>query len=56
MTTSWLVTGAAGLLGAEVVAALGRARPGDPVTAVDRADLDLADDANAPLERYRFGP
>jgi dTDP-4-dehydrorhamnose reductase len=45
VTVRWLVTGTAGLLGAEVVATLGRVRPADAVTAADRAGLDLDDDA-----------
>ncbi len=45
VTTRWLVTGARGLLGSQVVAALARLRPEDPVTAVDRAEMDLLDEA-----------
>ena len=41
--TRWLVTGAAGMLGADLVAALGRR--GDPVTGLDRAGLDVTDAA-----------
>ncbi len=40
--TRWLVTGAAGLLGAEVVRLLG---PGEDVRALARADLDVTDPA-----------
>ena len=45
MTTRWLVTGAHGLLGARVVAELVLLRPDDEVTAVDRAQMDLLDEA-----------
>ena len=41
--TRWLVTGAAGMLGTDLVAAL--ASRGEPVTAMDRAILDVTDGA-----------
>ncbi len=43
--TRWLVLGAAGLLGTEVVASIGREHPADPVTAVDRDEVDLTEPA-----------
>ena len=39
--TRWLVTGAAGMLGTDLVTAL--ERRGDPVTGLDRAGLDVTD-------------
>ena len=39
--TRWLVTGAAGMLGTDLVAAAGSR--GDPVIAMDRASLDVTD-------------
>ncbi|RBY77801.1 dTDP-4-dehydrorhamnose reductase [Geodermatophilus sp. TF02-6] len=44
LRTAWLVTGARGQLGAELLAVLGR-RPGDTVTGVGRAELDLTDES-----------
>ncbi len=44
MRTAWLVTGARGQLGTDLQEALA-GRPGDPVTAVGRAELDLTDEA-----------
>jgi dTDP-4-dehydrorhamnose reductase len=41
--TAWLVTGARGQLGGDLLAVLAR-RPGDPVTALGRAELDLTDE------------
>ncbi len=41
----WLVSGAGGLLGTEVVAALGRLRPDDEVTAATRAVMDLREES-----------
>jgi len=41
--TRWLVTGAVGLLGTDLVAAL--ERRGDFVTGLDRAGLDVTDAA-----------
>jgi dTDP-4-dehydrorhamnose reductase len=41
---SWLVTGAGGQLGQDLLAVL-RARPGDEVTGVGRPELDLLDEA-----------
>jgi dTDP-4-dehydrorhamnose reductase len=41
--TQWLVTGAAGMLGTDLVAAL--ERRGDSVTGLDRGDLDVTDAA-----------
>ncbi|SET77629.1 dTDP-4-dehydrorhamnose reductase [Geodermatophilus poikilotrophus] len=41
--TAWLVTGARGQLGGDLVAVLA-GRPGDPVTALGRAELDLTDE------------
>lgn len=51
--TRWLVTGAAGMLGTDLVAALGRR--GDSVTGLDRARLDVTDAAavTAAVTRYR---
>jgi dTDP-4-dehydrorhamnose reductase len=43
MTTSWLVTGARGQLGHDLLAVLA-GRAGDRVTAVGRAELDLTDE------------
>lgn len=44
MTTNWLVTGAAGMLGRDLLAVLG-ADPEAKVTALRRADLDITDPA-----------
>ncbi|SFL92496.1 dTDP-4-dehydrorhamnose reductase [Geodermatophilus ruber] len=44
MSTAWLVTGARGQLGHDLLAELGK-RPDDAVTAVGRAELDLTDEA-----------
>jgi dTDP-4-dehydrorhamnose reductase len=44
MTTAWLVTGARGQLGHDLLAVLA-GRPDDAVTAVGRAELDLTDEA-----------
>ncbi|WNV74791.1 dTDP-4-dehydrorhamnose reductase [Geodermatophilus sp. DSM 44513] len=44
MSTSWLVTGARGQLGHDLLAVLAD-RPGDRVTAVGRAEVDLTDEA-----------
>ncbi len=41
--TAWLVTGARGQLGGDLLAVLA-GRPGDPVTALGRAELDLTDE------------
>jgi dTDP-4-dehydrorhamnose reductase len=41
--TAWLVTGARGQLGGDLLAVLAR-RPGDPVTALGHAELDLTDE------------
>ncbi|HEX2073398.1 MAG TPA: dTDP-4-dehydrorhamnose reductase [Geodermatophilus sp.] len=43
MTVSWLVTGARGQLGTDLVAVLA-GRPGEEVTALGRAELDLTDE------------
>jgi dTDP-4-dehydrorhamnose reductase len=43
LPTAWLVTGARGQLGGDLLAVLAR-RPGDPVTALGRAELDLTDE------------
>lgn len=43
--TSWLVTGAGGQLGTDLRAVLADDRPGDAVTALGRAQLDLTDEA-----------
>ncbi|MGK5171507.1 dTDP-4-dehydrorhamnose reductase [Geodermatophilus sp. CPCC 205761] len=42
--TAWLVTGARGQLGGDLLAVLA-GRPGDAVTALGRADVDLTDEA-----------
>jgi dTDP-4-dehydrorhamnose reductase len=39
----WLVTGAGGQLGFDVIACLRRLRPADPLTAADRSQLDIRD-------------
>jgi dTDP-4-dehydrorhamnose reductase len=44
MRTSWLVTGAGGQLGTDLLAVLSR-QPDDDVTALRRAELDLTDEA-----------
>jgi dTDP-4-dehydrorhamnose reductase len=44
VTTSWLVTGAGGQLGQDLLEHLGR-RTGDDVTGVSRAEMDLTDEA-----------
>ncbi|MGY1632316.1 dTDP-4-dehydrorhamnose reductase [Geodermatophilus sp. SYSU D01186] len=44
VTTAWLVTGARGQLGGDLLAVLA-GRPQDAVTAVGRAELDLTDEA-----------
>ncbi|MCV2488594.1 dTDP-4-dehydrorhamnose reductase [Geodermatophilus sp. YIM 151500] len=44
MSTAWLVTGAGGQLGGDLLAALA-GRPDDAVTGVTRAELDLTDEA-----------
>ncbi len=41
MSTRWLVTGAAGMLGPDLLAVLAHRRPDDPVTPTDVADLDI---------------
>ena len=41
--TRWLVTGAAGMLGTDLVVAL--TSRGEPVTGMDRASLDVSDAA-----------
>ncbi len=43
MTTAWLVTGARGQLGSDLLQVL-TGRPGDAVTAVGRAELELTDE------------
>ncbi|MGR6965919.1 dTDP-4-dehydrorhamnose reductase [Geodermatophilus sp. URMC 61] len=43
LPTAWLVTGARGQLGGDLLAVLAR-RPGDRVTALGRAELDLTDE------------
>lgn len=55
MTSAWLVTGAGGMLGRDVVAEL--AARGEPVTGLDRARLDItrADALDAALSSYRPG-
>jgi dTDP-4-dehydrorhamnose reductase len=45
----WLVTGAAGLLGGELVTAIARLRPADAVTPTDLARLDIRDPADVAL-------
>lgn len=45
MNTAWLVTGARGQLGHDLLAVLA-SRPGDVVTAVGRAEADLTDEAS----------
>jgi dTDP-4-dehydrorhamnose reductase len=52
--TRWLVTGAAGMLGTDLVAAL--ERRGDPVTGLDRAGLDVTDAAAAAAAVARWRP
>ena len=47
----WLVTGAAGMLGQDVVSAI--ARQGDTVVAADREDLDITD--RAAVDRHVDG-
>ena len=44
MSTAWLVTGARGQLGTDLLEVLS-ARPGDDVTGLGRAELDLTDEA-----------
>jgi dTDP-4-dehydrorhamnose reductase len=44
MSTAWLVTGARGQLGHDLLTVLAR-RPGEDVTAVGRAEMDLTDEA-----------
>ena len=46
----WLVTGAGGLLGSEVVSTIRRTRPADAVTGTTRADLDVT---AADLDQFR---
>lgn len=46
MSTAWLITGARGQLGTDLLEAL-RGRPGDDVTGLGRAELDLTDEAAA---------
>ena len=41
MSTRWLVTGAAGMLGHDLLAVLAQRRSDDPVTPTDVADLDI---------------
>jgi dTDP-4-dehydrorhamnose reductase len=41
VTTRWLVTGAAGMLGHDLLDVLAQRRPDDPVTPTDVADLDI---------------
>ena len=43
MSTRWLVTGAAGMLGHDLLSVLAQRRPDDPVTPTDVADLDITD-------------
>ena len=45
MSTAWLVTGARGQLGHDLLAVLA-VRPGDVVTAVGRAEADLTDESS----------
>jgi len=45
MSTAWLVTGARGQLGGDLLDVLAE-RPGDEVTAVGRAEVDLTDEAS----------
>lgn len=43
MATKWLVTGAAGMLGHDLLTTLATKRPDDAVTAVDLPELDITD-------------
>jgi dTDP-4-dehydrorhamnose reductase len=52
--TRWLVTGSAGMLGTDLVAAL--ASRGEPVTGMDRASLDVTDAAAVTEAIARSGP
>jgi dTDP-4-dehydrorhamnose reductase len=54
--TSWLVTGAAGQVGSEVVALLRASRPGDDVVALARRDLDIADRGAVQVAVAHHGP
>ena len=51
--TWWLVTGAGGMLGTDLVAAL--TSRGEPVTGMDRASLDITDAAAVTDTRGRAG-